>query len=268
MMEDTSKQNEIFEQLSEFSLEDIIANLLSIPGVRVDRTEFLTKMFNDDDVDVEEVVDKGPVDAGITRERIEELADKLIAMRTTQSSIASFTLGIPGGVAMVASVPSDVTQFFGMALRLAQELSYLYGAESLWDDGEVDEDKVKTEFILYCGVMFGVAGAAHGIRVLTAQIAKTTEKRLVQKALTTTVWYPILKQICKAVGVNMTKNIAAKGVSKIIPVVGGVISGALNFASMMPMAKRLHEELDKAAFDYSIEEYEADLIFVEEFECE
>ena len=32
---------------------------------------------------------------------------------------------------MAATIPADVLQFFGMALRLAQELSYLYGAKDL-----------------------------------------------------------------------------------------------------------------------------------------
>lgn len=49
----------------------------------------------------------------------------------------------------------------------------------------------------------------------------------------------------------MTKNTVAKGISKAIPVVGGVISGGLNFASMLPMAKSLAESLDKANFDYT-----------------
>lgn len=46
------------------------------------------------------------------------------------------------------------------------------------------------------------------------------------------------------------------GISKVIPVVGGAISGGLNFASMHPMAKRLAVALDKASFDYT----EADVI--------
>ena len=40
-------------------------------------------------------------------------------------------------------IPADVMQFFGMALRLAQELSYLYGGGDLWVDGQIDDEKVK-----------------------------------------------------------------------------------------------------------------------------
>lgn len=64
---------------------------------------------------------------------------------------------------MAATIPADILQFFGMALRLAQELSYLYGAQDLWKDGEIDDDKVRSQLIMYCGVMFGVSGAVSGL---------------------------------------------------------------------------------------------------------
>ena len=93
--------------------------------------------------------------------------------------------------------------------------------------------------------MFGVSGAVSGVRVLTTQLAKTTAKKLPQKALTKTFWYPIVKQIGKALGVRVTKSTVASGVSKIVPIIGGVVSGSLNFASMLPMANRLQGTLDK-----------------------
>ena len=71
-----------------------------------------------------------------------------------------------------------------MALRLAQELSYLYGAQDLWKDGEIDDDKVRSQLIMYCGVMFGVSGAVSGVRVLSAQIAKTTMKKYFRYIMT------------------------------------------------------------------------------------
>ena len=42
-----------------------------------------------------------------------------------RTTALSFAAGIPGGLAMAATIPADVAQFFGMALRLAQELAYL-----------------------------------------------------------------------------------------------------------------------------------------------
>lgn len=235
----------------ELVLEDVIATSVQIPGVKVNRNGFLSEQFASSQIDMQKILDLGPIEAGISQEEITNAANKLIIKRTSQSSIASFVTGIPGGLAMAATIPADVMQFFGMALRLAQELSYLYGGEDLWTDGKIDDEKVKSQLIMYCGVMFGVSGAVSGVRVLTTQIAKTTIKKLPQKALTKTFWYPILKQIGKDVGLKVTKSGLAKGLSKAVPIVGGVISGGLNFASMLPMANRLNEALNKAAFDYS-----------------
>ena len=250
------------------ALETIITNAVKIPGVKVNRSKFLAEAFAGDDIDLQTIIDMGPVSAGIPQERIEKAATKLIFVRTSQSSVASFVAGIPGGFAMAATIPADVAQFFGMALRLAQELSYLYGASDLWTEDQLDDERVRNQLILYCGVMFGVSGAVSGVRVLSTQIAKTTLKKLPQKALTKTFWYPIIKQISKAIGVKVTKTTVAQGISKAVPIVGGVISGSLNYVSMMPMANRLNAALDKACFNYSEEEMAADIEMVESNDAE
>ena len=259
-MENTNSTKQLSNNIS---LEDIITTSIKIPGVKVNRDKFLAEQFAGVGANVQEVIDFGPIEAGVSRDEVAILANKLIIKRTSQSSAASFVAGIPGGLAMAATIPADIMQFFGMALRLAQELSYLYGGGDLWVDGQIDDDKVKSQLIMYCGVMFGVSGAVSGVRVLSTQIAKTTLKKLPQKALTKTFWYPIIKQIGKAIGVKVTKTTVAQSASKAIPIIGGVISGGLNFASMMPMAKRLSEALDKATFDYSEDEYENDLNIID-----
>ena len=247
------------EIVSDIMLEEIISKSIQIPGVKVDRNKFLAEAFSSKVNLLENIINNGPVEAGITREEINNIANKLLIKRTSQSSIASFAAGIPGGLAMAATIPADILQFFGMSLRLAQELSYLYGADDLWKNGQVDDEKVKNQLILYCGVMFGVSGAVSSVRVLSTQVAKTALKKIPQKALTKTFWYPMIKKICSFVGYTLTKKALASGVSKAIPFIGGVISGTINFASMMPMARKLNDTLDKAAFDYSDEEFNKDI---------
>lgn len=254
------QQNNVTQEVA---LETIITNAVKLPLVKVNRDAFLAETFSAGDIPMQEILEKGPIGVGISRETLTALSQKLILKRTSQSSLASFAAGIPGGLAMAATIPMDVMQFFGMALRLAQELSYLYGAQDLWQNGQVDDERIKSQLIMYCGVMFGVSGAVSGVRVLSTQIAKTTLKKLPQKALTKTFWYPIIKQIGKVIGVKVTKSTVAKGVSKAIPIVGGVISGSLNFASMMPMANRLQTALDQASFAYTDEQLNADIEVIE-----
>ena len=265
-MKELTKQekNEVIIQdnkeiTSDIMLEEIICKAIQIPGVKVDRNRFLAEIFSSKVDLLENIINNGPIRVGITREEINNIANRLIIKRTSQSSIASFAAGIPGGLAMAATIPADILQFFGMSLRLAQELSYLYGADDLWENGKIDDEKVKNQLILYCGVMFGVSGAVSGVRVLSTQVAKTVLKKIPQKALTKTFWYPMIKKICSFVGYTLTKKTLASGVSKAIPVIGGVISGTINFASMMPMARNLNDTLDNATFDYSEEEFNRDI---------
>lgn len=257
------KEKNMDNSSQDLSLESIITTAISLPGVKISRNAFLTDCFKNENVDIHEIIDNGPVVANCPREMLESMANSLIIKRTSESSIASFVAGLPGGLAMGIAIPADVIQFFAVALRLAQELSYLYGANDLWKNGEIDASQVNSQLVLYCGVMFGVSGAANGVRLLSAQLAKTAAKKIPQKALTKTFWYPIVKQIGKAIGVKVTKSTVAKGVSKVIPIIGGVISGGLTFASMMPMGKRLAATLDGANFGYTEEAIMDDVSVIE-----
>lgn len=131
-----AKVQEMSKEVSkDVSLETIITNAIKIPGIKVNRVEFLTKIFNNEDVDIREVINHGPVFAGCSGEMLARIANKLIFKRTSESSAISFATGIPGGLTMAATIPADTFQFFGMALRMAQELTYLYGANDLWENG-------------------------------------------------------------------------------------------------------------------------------------
>ena len=160
---------------------------------------------------------------------------------------------------MAATIPADMLQFYGVALRMAQELVYLYGETDIWCDGTPDPDKVTNQLVLYCGVMLGATGAAQTVRVMSSALAKQALKKLPQKALTKTFYYPVVKSILKFFGVSVTKNTFAKGVSKVIPVVGGVVSGGITLASMLPMGNRLSNTLDKAHFEYTMTDFESDM---------
>ena len=57
----------------------------------------------------------------------------------------------------------------------------------------------------------------------------------------------------------MTKEVFAKSVAKIVPVVGGVVCGTVTWVTMRPMGRRLREALEESKFNYSEERYEKDV---------
>jgi len=143
-----TKQELSTEVVQDSPFENMIAHAIKLPGVKVNRTEFLTEMFGDHVFDLQEILEVGPVQAKCPKEILERMADDVIAKRTSQSTLVSFAAGIPGGLAIAATIPADTLQFLGVALRMAQEISYLYGGKDLWKDGEVDSEQVRSQLIL------------------------------------------------------------------------------------------------------------------------
>ena len=77
------KDNNLTKQIM---LEEVITKAVQIPGVKVNRKQFLAEQFASKSDNLEEILDKGPVEAGIKKEDINLLSKKLILTRTSQSS--------------------------------------------------------------------------------------------------------------------------------------------------------------------------------------
>lgn len=247
------------EQKQNTALTDIVGTAISIPGVKVSRDAFLQETFRGASAErMAQLLAEGPVAAGCTQRELRDLAAKVLRERTMLSTTASFAAGLPGGLAMAATIPADLMQFYGVSLRMAQEIAYIYGEPDLWQNGAVDDERVRNQLVLYCGVMFGANGAAQGLKVMSSALAKQAMKKLPQQALTKTFFYPLVKSVCKFFGVKMTKNVFAKGISKAIPLVGGVLSGGITFASMRGMGVKLIDTLEEAHFHYTEEEFRQD----------
>ena len=242
----------------------VIELAVQIPGVKVNRDSFLMSVFQKKNQELKEnILALGPIEAGIDRDELMKLARSLVVDRTIKSTAMSFAAGLPGGLALAATIPADTIQYFGMALRLAQEIAYLYGEDDLWSEGNLKEEKVMNTLIIYCGVMFGAGGAAATLRVLTSQLGKQALKKIPQMALTKTFYYPLVKSIVKFFGGRMTREVFGEVVAKAVPILGGIVSGGITFATLRPQGFRLANVLDEAKFSYSKEEMEADLMEIQ-----
>ena len=225
----------------EIEPEVIIKQVLKIPSIKVDRELFLKKeliKYYPDNV-VKAALDKNPAYAGIEREKINEIADQVISYETNKVSAISFAAGMPGGLTMVASVPADIAQYFGHVAVAMQKLIYLYGFEELnFDETDISDDTLN-QLMIFLGVMFGVQAANAGVKTIAEVASAKVAKSLASKALTKTTVYPIVKNVVTKLGFNMTKAIFANGVSKVVPIVGGLVSGGLTYATFKPSCIRL-----------------------------
>lgn len=230
--------------------EDIIILGLRIPGVHIDREDFLRKqlMKNYANDVIQDAVKFNPAHAGITVEEIDNIADQVIQYERNCVSGISLALGAPGGVAMVATLPADIAQYYGYMLRAIQKLLYLYGFPEINVENGVNIDDETMNLITLClGVMYGVEGSVASIKILSNALGKGVEKKLLQKALTKGTFYPIVKKISRWFSVCMTKQVFAGFFRKAIPIVGGVVGGGITYLSFKPCCDNLKKSLQDTA---------------------
>lgn len=233
--------NNIFEQA--------LTTAITLPLIEINRDDYLRKSLKSycTDEQIEIAIENNPAYAGIDINIIEKIAESSINYETNKVSLISAASGIPGGFAMLGTIPADLAQVLGHQLIILQKLIYLYGWDDLVGDDGFDDETIN--FItLFMGVMFGVNQAGSTISKISLSAAQKASKKLAEKALTKTIYYPIVKKIASNIGVKMTKDIFAKSVSKAIPVVGAATSGGLTYFTFKPMARRLKKHLSTLKF--------------------
>lgn len=231
--------------MKNIKFEAVLVESAKLPMVKIDRELFLRKELRDkySQEIVEKAIQYNPAYAGICVEDINKIAKSCIIAETTKVTALSAAAGLPGGFIMIGTVPADLAQYFGHILRILQKLIYLYGWHDLSLDSKEMNEETKNLLTLFVGIMFGVNGAVNTVDKLAAQVAKQVVKKLPQKALTKGVIYPIVKKVATILGFQMTKQIFARGVAKIVPVLGAITSGGLTFATFKPMSEKLRKHL-------------------------
>lgn len=230
----------------------ILAAVLKMPGVKVNRVEFLRKALsaycNDQRLQMLENVRPYTI---TTDKVIDMVAAQRINTHTALATAGSTIAGLPGGLAMAATIPGDLVQFYFHVVVLSQELAYLYGFPNLCDDDDNLTDASCDLLTIFMGSMMGVKVADQGISELSKGLAKSAVGRLPRLVITKTVLYPIAVQVAKLVGAKLTKESLAKSVGKIIPLAGGIFSGTLTLFTFRPGATRLQKRLkaQKKHFD-------------------
>lgn len=231
----------------EIDIEDVIIMGLKLPGIRIDRAQFLQKELQSKLP--QEVIDTAiiynPLSAQISTQLIDQIADEVIRYERNCVSGISVALGMPGGVAMAATIPADIAQYYGYMLRATQKLMYLYGFPeiNIEEKGQTFDSETMNILIICMGVMYGAAGANNALKSIAKALANGVEKQLLRKALTKGTVYPIVKSVAKWFSIKMTKEIFAGFFKKAIPVVGGVIGGGITFLTFKPCCDKLKASL-------------------------
>lgn len=184
-----------------------IPKVLAVPANIIDRDTFLQESIGEyiSDEAMRIAIEKDTRQAGIRRKLVDTIADQVISGEVGKASGLSVAAG-----STWATLPADIIQYFGFVLRLVQKLAYLYGYKSFelnTEEGETIDDSTLRALTALIGIMFGA-----------------TEE-------------------VKEIGTKMGRLTLAKGAVAPIPVLGGVLSGGMTYATLRPYADRLKKVL-------------------------
>lgn len=225
------------------SVGKIISSVINMPRLKIDREMFLRTEFNNS----EEIIEKGPVAAGCSREELKEKATEILNRRASELKLAPDTESSELSEDM--NLPKEILHFYSVALQFAQEIAYLYGEQDMWKAAKNNTADVNKQLALYCAVMLGYTGASQTVRVL----ATSLKKELKRKVLSKVVYYPVIKTAAKVLGKDVTTDDISEGVSQ-IPAMGDEFSEGMSVYSLETRGMVLIDSFDKACFDYSEEE--------------
>ena len=224
----------------------VLSAVFQIPGVKVNRDSFLHEKLSIycTGSQISLAIEKGTI-GNIDEKVLDEIAKECIQSHTIKVTAISTALGLPGGYAAIfGAIPGDLTQYYYHVFVLSQELAYIYGYPELCDENGNFSESAKNLLTIFVGVMGGVVAANKVIQEIAEQAQKQFIKRLPQYPLTKGFLYPIVKQVVKWIAKKqLTKESYARGISKIIPIIGGVVSGGLTYITFRPQAKRLMGKL-------------------------
>ena len=219
----------------------VLSTSLKLPFVKVDRDEFLTKELSKFCTPMEVITALNEGTLGVlSKKEIDKLANQCISYHLTMVCGTSALMGLPGGWWMAGTIPTDLTQFYGHILSLMQKLIYLYGWPALTDANNQLDDESINIMTLFVGAMMGNKMAVEALNKVAIQVGT---KAGVKISETVVAQYVI--KIAQWIGVSMTKESFAKGMGKVLPLVGAPISATITYYTFRPMARRLKKHLDE-----------------------
>jgi hypothetical protein len=212
---------------------NILDAALKLPGSKIDREIFLRKQYEQycDAGTVENILQNGTANAGVELTLMDKMTFDTISQHTKLATTISFVAGIPGSLVMAATIPADIVQFYYHVIVVAQKLAYIYGLRNIDEDNEY----FKQVLTIFIGVMAGIEEANNTMNeLMIAQFTKNLGKITLGKILDKTVI-----RIAIVIGLNLTKRSVLKSAVKVVPIIGGLVSGSVTLLSFLPMCNNL-----------------------------
>lgn len=114
----------------------VMVAAMAVPGIKVNRASFLQEELSNRHIGQNTIslcIQENPV-KHLDIAKLDAIAKACIKNHTLKVTAISAAAGIPGGFAMIGTLPADAAQYYYHVLKVAQKLAYIYGYPSLLDE--------------------------------------------------------------------------------------------------------------------------------------
>ena len=228
------------------NINSLVLKVVDNQATRVDREPFLREILYKYKPNLtqeqQQFFIENPVKA-IGINEINYIADKIISKSTWQTTGLSFVAGMPGGFGgMIAAAP-DIIQNLGHYIVLAQKLAYIYGL-NFYDDTSKSDEYRNSSTLLCLGFMLGVSGVDTIVQKILSNTWQSSGKEFVEYIMKT-AGFALAKKIAAKLGEKLTKKGVTNFFSKAVPILGGLLSGGMTYASFKSAASIMQKKLIK-----------------------
>jgi len=200
----------------------------------------------------------------LNHEDLHRVAFESLRKNKRKLGAIGFATGLPGGpVGLTVGTVVDIEEYVRMLFRLTQQLGHVYGLIPCPYSDDIDSDvddyfeSVQEKILLGMLVGLGAGSSTLLVTKVAANIAQKQAKNIIRKTLAQQPMIALTKQIGKVLVGKVTKQGIAKCVGRAIPVIGGVINGAVSYGTVKVFGERLikgygteFENCQKSVLDY------------------
>jgi len=155
----------------------------------------------------------------------ESAIKSLVKIQSLKTSLAGFVTGLGGLITLPVAVPADVASSMYVNMRMVAAIALLRGYD-------LKSDQVRT--------MVFVTMAGETLKDVLKSVGVKVGEKMAKNAIEKYITRDVIKIINSAVFKRFITKSGSKGIinlTKWIPVIGGIVSGAFDFAETRSIAK-------------------------------
>jgi hypothetical protein len=157
--------------------------------------------------------------------QLDRLADRFVDNHRLLATGSGAVMGLPGGLAMLATIPADISALSYFSFRTISGIAQSYGSETRSEEGRA------MALLVFAGASGLESVKVAGSEVFLSNLTKNVLTKPYRDFIVSKV---VIPQLAEYMGVRA----AGKGVFKVVPVLGSVVNGTANYLFISNVAER------------------------------